>query len=66
VIAEMFGGGASLFDLSSLLEYRNGENLPSLPEYIKKIEDKGIRVSTGCDVLLVINSAIVHFIRSPH
>ncbi|XP_065916552.1 phosphoinositide 3-kinase regulatory subunit 4-like isoform X2 [Dysidea avara] len=43
VIAEMFGGGASLFDLSSLLEYRNGENPPSLPEYIKKIEDKGIR-----------------------
>ena len=47
----MFGGGASLFDLSSLLEYRNGENLPSLPDYIKKIEDKGTRVSTACDVL---------------
>ena len=42
----MFVGGASLFDLTSLLEYRNGETLPSLPEYIKKIEDKGVRVST--------------------
>ena len=44
VIAEMFTGGASLFDLSTLLEYRNGENPPNLPESIKKIEVKSIRV----------------------
>ena len=44
VIAEMFTGGASLFDLSTLLEYRNGENPPNLPECLKKIEDKSIRV----------------------
>ena len=41
---EMFTGGASLFDLSTLLEYHNGENPPNLPECIKKIEDKSIRV----------------------
>ena len=44
VIAEMFAGGASLFDLSTLLEYRNGENPPNLLECLKKIEDKAIRV----------------------
>ena len=48
VIAEMFTGGASLFDLSTLLEYRNGENPPNLPESIKKIEVKSIRVLFVC------------------
>ena len=40
----MFTGGASLFDLSTLLEYRNGENPPNVLECIKKIEEKSIRV----------------------
>ena len=42
VIAELFNEGNSLFDLSELLSYRNGDFDPSAT--LSKIEDSNIRV----------------------
>ena len=70
VIAEMFGGGVSLFDLSTLLEYRNGENPPNLLECIKRIEEKAVRVNfllyctcSGCFIRVVAYILCDCFIR---
>ena len=43
VIAELFSEGSSLFDLSQLLAYRNGDYDPA--PVLEKIEDVEIRVS---------------------
>ena len=43
VIAELFSEGSRLFDLSELLEYRNGKYDPS--EALSKIDNTDIRVS---------------------
>ena len=43
MIAELFSEGSSLFDLSQLLAYRNGDYDPA--PVLEKIEDVEIRVS---------------------
>ena len=57
VIAELFNEGNSLFDLSELLSYRNGDFDPSAT--LSKIEDSNIRVGWNIDKN---NNVDIHFL----